>query len=168
MSLSFDTLSFFLTTIGLQVDDDFLCTHEVEYVTKRLQQFYEENNGNVDEYQILQYARTVISDIEYVLNHIRSSEWFSYGQKYVLSENESYKYGIDIDATIDLIPIGRNINVSLPTYVNMKEFAYYGYTSSNIAVCDQFIDFPFSFSFPINFDKYLNEFPQKQQKMSKQ
>ena len=162
MSISFDMLSFFLTTIGLQVDGDFLCAHEAEYVTKRLQKFYEDNDEKVDNTQIIEYARTIISDIKYVLNHIRSTEWFAYGRDYVLFENESYKYRIGTDATIDLKQFGRNMNVPLTKYVNMKEFAYFGYTSSNIAVCDQFIDFPFSF--PIDFDEYLSEFSQKQQK----
>lgn len=162
MSLSYDILTFFLTTIGLQVDGDFLCKHEAEYVTKRLEQFYDEHPEKMDDSQIIEYARTIIADIEYVLNHIRSSEWFAYSRDCVLSENESYKYNVGVDAIIDLTDFGRNMTVSLNDYVKMKEFAYYGYTSANYAVSGQYIDF--SFSFPIDFDEYLDQFSQKQQK----
>ena len=161
MSLSYDIITFFLTTIGLQVGGDFLCKHEAEYVKRRLEKFYDEHPEKVDDDQIIEYAKTIISDIEYVLQHIRSTDWFAYGRDYVLFENESYKYRIGNDAFIDLVDYGRNMKVSLNDYVKMKEFAYYGYTGANYAVSDKYINF--SFSFPIDFDKYLDEFPQKRQ-----
>lgn len=155
--MSFDTLVSFLTTIGLQVDGDFLCKHEADYVSKRLSKFYHQKNGIIDEHQILEYAKTIISDIEHVLVHIRSSEWFNYGRDYVLFVNEAYTYRVGTDAVIDLTEYGRDMKVSLVDYVKMKEFAYYGYKPANISIADQIIDF--SFSFPIDFDEYLDEYP---------
>jgi hypothetical protein len=161
MALSFDTISFFLTAIGLEVDGNFLCNHEADYVSKRLKHYYRENS-NVNENEILQYARTIITDIENVLNHIRSTKWFLHSKEYVVFENDSYKYRTGSNATINLSHIGRDLLVPLIDYINMKEFAYYGYESANIDVSNTFIDF--SFSFPIDFDEYIDKYFKKQKR----
>jgi hypothetical protein len=159
MNVSFDTLSSFLTLIGLQTDNDFLCKHESDYVSQKLNEFFESKSGNVNTDELIEYAKTIVSDIEQVLDHIRSTEWFRYSKDIILDMNESHKYNVSCDATIDMNQFGRNIIMSLSDFVKTKEFAFYNqeYIVREIVEC--FENAPHIF--PINFDDYMKRFMRK-------
>lgn len=160
MDISFDTLSSFLTLIGLQTNNDFLCKHETDYVIQKLNEFFESHNGNVNTEELIEYSKTIVSDIEQVLKHIRSTKWFRFSQFEFLMDHSDYDF-INDEKVIDMNQYGKNIKLSVRDFIKTKEFAFYNHEYTISEIAEWVGDAPCIF--PIDFDEYTKKFMRKHQ-----
>jgi hypothetical protein len=149
MNHSFDSTCFALVTLGYNASGDFLCKHEQEYITKKLNEFYHENGGideNITIDQVISKFHEIVENIEIVYTKIKQSLWYQAERDIAIDEDASYHYRVGSHVYINDTPLNE--------YVNKREFAYYGYPNAYYEIIENFEDAPRIRL--IDFDTFLN------------
>ena len=137
MNPSFDSMCFTLATLGHNASGDFLCKHEQEYVTKKLNEFYQENGGkdeNITNDQVISKFHEIVDNIEIVYHKIKTCWWYHYERERAIDEDASYYYRVGSHVYVNDMPLNE--------YVDKREFAYHGYPNAYYDIIENFEDAP--------------------------
>lgn len=136
MNPSFDSTSFLLATLGTSSSGELFCKDEQEYITKKLNDYYNQNESpeNLTTQQIIDRFHEIVTNIESVYTKIKQSLWYNYEKEFALDEDVSYYYRVGNHIYINDIPLNE--------YMNTRDFVYNGYPNAYHDIIQNFEDAP--------------------------